>query len=67
MSDTIKVTLAYPYTDSDGKGHRADTTLSLPREDAKNLIHAGRARYPDPVAKKASDTPATPATAPKEK
>lgn len=59
MSETIKVTLAYPYTDAEGKAHKADATVTLPHEVGKNLIHAGRARRPDdkPVAKSATPPP----------
>lgn len=73
MSDTIEVTLAYPYTDADGEEHAADSTITLPRHVGKDLIHAGRARLPKPKpapkspAKKASGNPATTATAQKEK
>lgn len=54
----VKVTLAYPYTDADGKDHRPDTTLSLPEGEARRLLHFGRARTPD------ASTPAK--SAPKE-
>lgn len=47
MSDKTSVTLAYPYTDGEGKAHKADTTVSLPRHEAVELIHYGRARVPD--------------------
>jgi hypothetical protein len=54
MSDTMRVEFAYPYTDRAGKNHNADATASLPLEEAKNLIHFGRARVPEPSAAKAS-------------
>jgi hypothetical protein len=59
MSDNIRVEFAYPYTDAAGKNHNADATASLPREEAKNLIHFGRARVanesaPEATAKKES-------------
>jgi hypothetical protein len=54
MSDNLKVELAYPYTDAAGKNHHADATASLPREEAKNLIHFGRARAVKEAAPKAS-------------
>ena len=44
MSDNIKVEFAYPYTDKAGSNHNADATASLPREEAVELIHYGRAR-----------------------
>ena len=58
MSDNIQVEFAYPYTDKAGKNHNADATASLPLEEAKNLIHFGRAR--------AAKDPAPKATAKKE-
>ena len=64
MSENLRVTLAYPYTDEDGKDHKADSTVSLPREAAKNLIHAGRARLTQTPTKQA--TKATSATTKKE-
>lgn len=68
MSDTIKVTLAYPYTDPDGKTHAADKTISVPRNVGNDLLYAGLAREPDPKspASTASGNPAIPATAQKE-
>lgn len=57
MSDeNIRVTLAYPYTGEDGVAHRADSTISLPLEVGKNLIHSGRARVPDSKASTAKTT-----------
>lgn len=52
-----KVTLAYPYTTEDGVEHRADSTISLPREVANDLLYSGRAREPEP--KKADKANAT--------
>lgn len=40
----MKVTLAYPYTDADGKKHAADTAPDLPESEAVRLLNAGRAR-----------------------
>lgn len=54
MSENLRVTLAYPYTGPDGVEHRADSTVSLPLEVAKNLIHFGRARVPDTKASSAT-------------
>jgi hypothetical protein len=51
--DKIRVTLAYPYTTEDGVNHRADSTISLPREVANDLIYFGRARVPDTQASSA--------------
>ena len=59
MSENLKVTLAYPYTGPDGVEHRADSTASLPTEDAKNLLHAGRARLPETPSKATKATSAT--------
>lgn len=41
---TERVALAYPFTDSDGKAHEADSEVDLPRETAVEMIHYGRAR-----------------------
>jgi hypothetical protein len=57
--DTLRVEFAYPYTDKAGKNHNADASASLPREEAKNLIHFGRARA-------VKETAAVEATAKKE-
>lgn len=54
MSDKTKVTLAYPYTDADGKDHKADSTVSLPHAEASDLIYFGRARVPDTKASTAT-------------
>lgn len=64
MSDKLKVTLAYPFTDAEGVAHRADSTVSLPLEVAKNLLHGGRARPAETPTKQA--TKATSANAEKE-
>ena len=49
------VTLAYPYTDADGKNHKADTTLSLDVAEAIRLLHEGLARVPDDKSASAAD------------
>ena len=56
MSDNVKVEFAYPYTDKAGKNHNADATASLPREEAKNLIHFGRARVAKETAAPVAST-----------
>lgn len=43
---TRKVVLAAAYTDADGKAHKADATLTLPRHEANRLLFAGLARVP---------------------
>lgn len=48
---TRKVVLAYPYTDADGKDHKPDVTLTLPRHEANRLLFAGLARVPDATKK----------------
>ena len=40
----MKVTLAWPYTDADGKNHKPDTTVDLDVAEANRLLHAGLAR-----------------------
>ena len=42
----VKVTLAYPYVDADGKNHAPDTTVSLDAAEANRLLHYGLAREP---------------------
>lgn len=54
MSDNIKVEFAYPYTDKAGSNHNADATASLPREEAVELIHYGRARAVNEAPKAAA-------------
>jgi hypothetical protein len=46
QTPTRKVTLARAYTDADGKSHKADATLTLPRSEANRLLFAGLARVP---------------------
>jgi hypothetical protein len=53
MSDKLSVTLAYPYTDGEGKNHKADTTLALPRGEAVELLTYGKARSADEKKKEA--------------
>lgn len=56
MPDTDKkVVLAYPYTDADGKNHKADSSQSLPRHEANRLLDAGLARDPGPRVKKSTE------------
>lgn len=52
-----RITLTAPYTDGDGKTHKADSTVDVDRGVASDLKFHGRAR--DPETKKATD--ATPA------
>jgi hypothetical protein len=51
---TLRVTLAYAYTDKAGKSHDADSTVNLPRAEANDLLHFGRARVPDTTASSAA-------------
>ena len=43
----MKVTLAYPYTDADGKAHEPDATVDLADDVATQLVRDGRARTAD--------------------
>ena len=53
MSDNQRqVTLAYPYTDADGKAHKADATVSLDHAEAQRLLFEGLAREADTNEKK---------------
>lgn len=50
----MKVTLARPYTAADGRSHKADANVTLPRSEALNLLHLGRARaYERPAPSRA--------------
>lgn len=40
----MRVTLAAPYVDADGKNHAANTTLDLDDAEASRLLHYGLAR-----------------------
>lgn len=40
----MKVTLAYPYTDAEGKTRAPDTTVNLDDAEANRLLHYGLAR-----------------------
>lgn len=42
-----RVTLARDYKDADGKNHKADAEVELPRHEANDLLHLGLARVPD--------------------
>ena len=48
----MKITLAYPWTDADGKTHKADATVDMPDAEAHDLIFFGRARVPEPATRK---------------
>lgn len=51
----MRVTLAAPYVDADGKEHAADKTLDLDIAEASRLLHFGLAREePADDTKKAS-------------
>ena len=45
--DKVKVQLAHDYTDRDGKNHKADSVVSVDREESVRLLGEGRARTPD--------------------
>ena len=46
------VTLAAPYTDAEGKNHKADSTVEVDVHEANRLLHAGLAREADNDEKK---------------
>jgi len=55
-----RITLAAPYTDGDGKKHKADATVNVDRGEASRLKFLGLARDPDPApAKKAEPSTST--------
>lgn len=43
----MKVTLAYPWTDDQGKDHAPDTTVDVDTDVAHVLIQDGKARTAD--------------------
>ena len=45
----MRIELAYPYTDADGKNHKADATVDLPVEEALSLVRDGIARKTTPT------------------
>lgn len=56
MSDMTKVDLLYPYVDKSGNEHDADKPATLPKQEAADLVHLGRAVEPK---QKAAEKPAT--------
>lgn len=48
MSETLRVVLAYAYTGKDGKTFEPDAEVDLPVGIARELLHFGRARVPEP-------------------
>ena len=53
-----RITLAAPYTDGDGKQHKADSTVEVDAGVASELKFHGLARDPEPTPK--AVTPASP-------
>lgn len=53
-----RITLAAPYTDGDGKQHKADSTIDVDRGEASRLKFQGLARDPEPTTK-AAEKPAS--------
>ena len=46
-----RITLAAPYTDGDGKQHKADSTIEVDAGVASELKFHGLARDPEPTPK----------------
>ena len=46
-----RITLAAPYTDGDGKKHKADSTIEVDAGEASRLKFVGLARDPEPTKK----------------
>lgn len=46
-NSTVKVDLIYPYTDKAGKNHEAGKSADLTAGEAIELVHLGRAKYPN--------------------
>lgn len=47
-----RITLAAPYTDADGKQHKADSTVTVDAGEASRLKHYGLGRDPEPAKEK---------------
>ena len=60
-----RITLAAPYTDGDGKKHKAGSTVDVDRGVASRLKFLGLGRDPEPVEPKKAEKSA-PATTKKE-
>lgn len=54
-----RITLAAPYTDGDGKQHKADSTITVDAGVASELKFHGLARDPQPATPKQAETPAS--------
>lgn len=59
----MRVTLSRDYVSADGKKAKADATVDLPTDEARNLLYEGGARLPD---EKKAEAPATTTTPKKE-
>lgn len=46
----MRVTLSRDYVSAEGKKAKADSTVDLPTDEARNLIYEGRARLPEEKA-----------------
>lgn len=57
----VKIDLAYPWTDPDGKVYAPDDTVPVHPDTAANLIAEGRARPHNADSSAASPAPAAPA------
>lgn len=53
-----RITLAAPYTDGDGKQHKADSTIDVDAGVASHLKFLGLARDPEKSTTKADSKPA---------
>lgn len=49
----MRVQLAYPY-----QNHKADSIVDLPEQEARDLVHFGRARWPETEKSAAKSEPA---------
>lgn len=61
MASNTKVTLAWPL-ERDGVKHRADTTISVPQDEAAELLRSGRARTTDSAPGESAPDTAAPAS-----
>lgn len=54
-----RITLTAPYTDGDGKQHKADSTIEVDAGVASELKFHGLARDPEPTPKQADTAAST--------
>lgn len=59
MAQEKKVRLTFPWTDSEGKEHKQNAEVTLPRAEANMLVRGGRAVRVDDKAKPKTQRPSS--------